>query len=67
MGKRKRKGEFMCNMKELFKKLAEVKAVTPTESGIDTDRLRYVVAATMANNNYGRELKWKELRAIESV
>jgi len=54
-------------MKELFKKLAEVKAVTPTESGIDTDRLRYVVAATRANNNYKGELKWKELRAIESV
>ena len=57
----------MCNMKELFKKLAEVRAVTPTESGIDTDRLRYVVAATMANNNYREEVKWKGLRAIESV
>jgi hypothetical protein len=54
-------------MKELFEKLKEVKAVTPTESGIDTYRLRYLVAETRANNNYRREAKWKELRATESV
>lgn len=57
----------MCNMKELFRKLKEVRAVTPTESGIDMYRLRYIVAETKANNNYRREVKWKELRATGFV
>jgi len=68
MGKRKRKGEFMCNMKELFTKLAEVKAVSTTESGVDVDRLRYIVDTARANINFKKEsVRWKELRATESA
>ena len=58
----------MCNMKELFTKLAEVKAVSTTESGVDVDRLRYIVDTARANINFKKEsVRWKELRATESA
>jgi hypothetical protein len=57
----------MCDMKELFWKLKEIRAVTPTELGVDTDKLRRLVAETRANNNNRREVQWKQLRATEFV
>lgn len=51
----------MCDMKELFRKLAEVKAASATESRLDTIRLKEVVAATRASNKKKEvERTWKD-------